>query len=30
MDPTTGAVLELMIDPAAITPRRTLTQIRDG
>ena len=26
----TGAVLELMIDPDAITPKRTLTQIRNG
>ncbi|MEM0989466.1 MAG: thiamine pyrophosphate-binding protein [Pseudomonadota bacterium] len=28
MDSTTGAVLELMIDPQAITPRATLDQIR--
>ena len=30
MDSATGAVLELMIDPEAISPKRTLSQIRDG
>lgn len=30
MESATGAVLELMIDPEAITPKRTLSQIRDG
>ena len=30
LDSATGAVLELMIDPEAITPKRTLSQIRDG
>ncbi|MEM1298284.1 MAG: thiamine pyrophosphate-binding protein [Pseudomonadota bacterium] len=28
MDSATGAVLELMIDPEAITPKRTMSQIR--
>lgn len=30
MASATGSVLELMIDPEAITPRATLSQIRDG
>ncbi|MEM7189324.1 MAG: thiamine pyrophosphate-dependent enzyme, partial [Pseudomonadota bacterium] len=30
MDSATGAVLELMIDPEAITPKRTMSQIRGG
>ena len=30
MDSATGAVLELMIDPEAISPKRTLSQIRNG
>ena len=30
MGSVSGAVLELMIDPEAITPKRTMTQIRNG